>query len=140
MKPLNLQLFWYEKDQSLIDTKELTKLSAAQESEFNEWEKQRRKILSYELHQQTWVKVPNDGASSELQFNSNGGVTEIELFGDKSLSGAWKVVDGVLFISMINNDATIEYQVVANRAKNIHSGIQFINGAICSYSKFIITK
>lgn len=140
MKPLNLQLFWYEKDQSLIDTKELTKLSSAQESEFNEWEKQRRKILSYELHQQTWVKVSNDGVSSELLFSSNGTVIETELFGDKSLSGAWKVVDGVLFISMVNNHATIEYQVVANRVKNIHSGIQFINEIICSYSKFILTK
>ncbi|MCE4936934.1 hypothetical protein [Aliivibrio fischeri] len=140
MKPLNLQLFWYEKELSLIDTKELTILSATQESEFNEWKKQRRKILSYELHQQTWVKVSNDGASSELLFSSNGTVIETELFGSKSLSGSWKVVDGVLFINMVSDDLTIEYQVVANRTNNIHAGIQFINGAICTYNKFIITK
>lgn len=140
MKPLNLQLFFYEKDQNLINIKELTKLSAAQESEFNEWKKQRRKILSYELHQQMWVKVTNDGTSSELLFSSNGTVTEVELFGDKSLAGTWKVVDGVLFINMMNDDTGIEYQVVANRSNNIHAGVQFINGTISSYSKFIITK
>ena len=140
MKSLYLQLFMYEKAKSLIDTKNLKILSPTQETEVNEWIKQRRKILSYELHQQTWVKVTHDNTSSELIFSSNGTLVEMDLFGDKSLLGTWKVVDGVLFINMTHNEMTVEYEVVANRMHNIHAGIQFINGTISSYSKFIITK
>lgn len=140
MKLLHLQLFWYEKHHTLLEMEDLPTLTASQEQELIEWVKKHRKILSYEVHQQTWVKVNIDGFASQIRLNPNGTLLEKDLFSDKSLQGLWKVVDGFLFIKVISGEFVVEYQIVGSSTDNIHSGIEYINGQVSTYSKFVVTK
>ncbi len=140
MKLLHLQLFWYEKYHALLDMEDLPTLSPSQAQELKHWLKKRRKILAYEVHHQPWVKVNVDGSSSSLLLLPNGALTEQDLFSDKTLRGLWKVVDGFLFIKVISGEFIIEYQVVGCAEQNIHCGIEYINGQLSSYSKFIQTQ
>ncbi len=140
MKLLHLQLFWYEKHHTLLEMEDLPSLTPAQEQELKEWVKQRRKILSYEVHQQTWVKVNVDGFASQIRLNPNGTLSEKDLFSDKSLQGLWKVMEGFLFIKVISGEFIVEYQIVGSNLENIHCGIEYINGKVSTYSKFIVTK
>ncbi|WP_064609467.1 hypothetical protein [Photobacterium sp. J15] len=137
MKLLHLQLFWYEKHQTLLEMEDLPVLTSAQEQELKEWSKKRRKLLSYEVHQQPWVKVNSDGFSSTLLLKPNGTLTEKDLFSEKALNGLWKVIDGFLFIKVISGEFIVEYQIVGNTENNIHSGFEYINGKVSSYSKFM---
>ncbi|WP_050925292.1 hypothetical protein, partial [Vibrio harveyi] len=100
MKLLHLQLFWYEKHHTLLEMEDLPILTPAQEQELREWAKTRRKILSYEVHQQPWVKVNVDGFSSILELKPNGTLVEKDLFSERGLQGLWKVSDGFLFIKV----------------------------------------
>lgn len=140
MKLLHLQLFWYEKHHTLLEMEDLPVLTPTQEQELKEWVKCRRKILSYEAHQQPWVKVNVDGFSSTLHLKPNGTLVEQDLFSEKKLQGLWKVNDGFLFIKVISGEFIIEYQIVGNTQQNIHCGIEYINGRLSTYSKFIQTK
>ncbi|MEI8631331.1 hypothetical protein P4S72_02820 [Vibrio sp. PP-XX7] len=139
MKLLHLQLFWYEQHHTLLEMEALPDLSLTQEQQLKEWLKQRRKILTYEVHQHPWVKVNIDGFSSMLSLNPNGTLTEQDLFGKRSLHGLWKVSDGFLFIKVISGEFIVEYQIVGHAENNIHAGIEYINGQISTYSKFIQT-
>ncbi|CAH8222823.1 hypothetical protein VAE130_600291 [Vibrio aestuarianus] len=58
----------------------------------------------------------------------------------KKLQGLWKVNDGFLFIKVISGEFIVEYQIVGNTQQNIHCGIEYINGRLSTYSKFIQTK
>ena len=136
MKLLHLQLFWYEKHHTLLEMEDLPILTPAQEQELREWAKTRRKILSYEVHQQPWVKVNVDGFSSILELKPNGTLVEKDLFSERGLQGLWKVSDGFLFIKVISGEFIVEYQIVGNTENNVHSGIEYINGKISTYSKF----
>ncbi|MDW6003223.1 hypothetical protein [Vibrio mangrovi] len=140
MKLLHLQLFWYEKHHTLLEMEDLPELSPTQGQALQNWLKKRRKILSYEVHHQPWVKVNIDGFSSTLFLQPNGTLTEQDLFSDKALQGLWKVVDGFLFIKVISGEFIIEYQIVGCADNNIHCGIEYINGQVSSYSKFIQTR
>lgn len=137
MKLLHLQLYWYEKHHTLLELEDLPLLTPQQESGLRLWLNQRRKLLSYEVHQQQWVKVNIDGFSSILILKPNGDLTEQDLFSDKTLHGVWKVVDGFLFIKVVSGEFIVEYQIVANRESNIHCGIEYINGKVSTYSKFM---
>jgi hypothetical protein len=137
MKLLHLQLYWYEKHHTLLEMEDLPQLSAAQLSDLKSWLAQRRKILSYEVHPQAWVKVNVDGFSSTLVLKPNGQLVERDLFSDKEINGLWKVVDGFLFIKVISGEFIVEYQIVGSSNNNIHCGIEYINGRISTYSKFM---
>jgi hypothetical protein len=137
MKLLHLQLFWYEKYHTLLELEDLPHLTSQQEAELKTWLHQRRKLLSYEVHQQQWVKVNVDGFSSILVLKPNGDLTEQDLFSDKQLHGLWKVSEGFLFIKVVSQEFVVEYQIVANRNSNIHCGIEYINGKVSTYSKFM---
>ena len=136
MKLLHLQLFWYEKHHTLLEMEDLPILTPAQEQGLRKWAKTRRKILSYEVHQQPWVKVNVDGFSSLLELKPNGTLVEKDLFSERGLQGLWKVSDGFLFIKVISGEFIVEYQIVGNTENNVHSGIEYINGKISTYSKF----
>ncbi|SHO59022.1 hypothetical protein [Vibrio quintilis] len=140
MKLLHLQLFWYEYHHTLLEMEDLPVLSPAQMKIFQEWMKTRRKILKYEVHQQAWVKTNIDGASSVLNFSPDGTLTEKDLFGAQILHGLWKVVDGFLFVKVVSGEFIVEYQIVGQTENNIHGGIEYINGQVTTYSKFIQTK
>ncbi|WP_059122630.1 hypothetical protein [Vibrio sp. MEBiC08052] len=140
MKLIHLQLFWYEKYHTLLDMEDLPTLSPTQAQELKHWLRQRRKILAYEVHHQPWVKVNVEGASSSLCLLPNGTLTEQDLFSDKALHGLWKVVNGFLFMKVVSGEFIIEYQVVGCAEQNIHCGIEYINGQLSSYSKFIQTQ
>ncbi|WP_047688781.1 hypothetical protein [Vibrio sp. ZOR0018] len=140
MKLLHLQLFWYEKHHTLLEMEVLPTLTPTQEQALAEWVKCRRKILSFEAHQHTWVKVNVDGFSSALHLKPNGTLVERDLFGEKTLQGLWKVIDGFLFIKVISGEFIVEYQIVGNNEQSIHCGIEYINGRVSTYSKFIQTK
>lgn len=140
MKLLHLQLFWYEKHHTLLEMEALPTLTLTQEQALAEWVKCRRKILSFEAHQHTWVKVNVDGFSSALHLKPNGTLVERDLFGEKTLQGLWKVIDGFLFIKVISGEFIVEYQIVGNNEQSIHCGIEYINGRVSTYSKFIQTK
>ncbi|OXX54395.1 hypothetical protein B9J80_07395 [Vibrio sp. V12_P9A6T4] len=140
MKLLHLQLFWYEKHHTLLEMEALPTLTPIQEQALAEWVKCRRKILSFEAHQHTWVKVNVDGFSSALHLKPNGTLVERDLFGEKTLQGLWKVIDGFLFIKVISGEFIVEYQIVGNNEQSIHCGIEYINGRVSTYSKFIQTK
>lgn len=140
MKLLHLQLFWYEKHHTLLEMEALPTLPPTQEQALAEWVKCRRKILSFEAHQHTWVKVNVDGFSSALHLKPNGTLVERDLFGEKTLQGLWKVIDGFLFIKVISGEFIVEYQIVGNNEQSIHCGIEYINGRVSTYSKFIQTK
>ncbi|NVJ55629.1 MAG: hypothetical protein HWE19_04650 [Vibrionaceae bacterium] len=137
MKLLHLQLFWYEKHHTLLEMENLPPLTPAQEQELREWAKTRRKILSYEVHQQPWVKVNVDGFSSILELKPNGTLVEKDLFSERGLQGLWKVNDGFLFVKVISGEFIVEYQIVGSTETNIHSGIEYINGKVSTYSKFV---
>jgi len=136
MKLLHLQLFWYEKHSTLLEMEDLPVLTPAQEKELRDWAKKRRKILSYEVHHQPWLKVNIDGFSSMLLFKPNGQLAEKDLFSEKSLQGLWKVVDGFLFVKVISGEFIVEYHIVGNVENNVHCGIEYINGRMSTYSKF----
>lgn len=136
MKRLHLQLFWYERYQALLEMEDLPILTDSQLSELNVWMKKRRKILNYEVYQQPWIKVNEDGFSSIMELHPGGKLVEKDLFSDRVNNGIWKVVDGFLFIKVINNEFIVEYQIVGNNTNNLHAGIEYINGHICTYSKF----
>ncbi|MGC9421892.1 hypothetical protein [Vibrio sp.] len=140
MKLLHLQLFWYEKHHTLLEMEALPTLTPTQEQALIEWVKCRRKILSFEAHQHTWVKVNMDGFSSALHLKSNGTLVEQDLFGEKTLQGLWKVIDGLLFIKVISGEFIVEYQIVGHNEHSIHCGIEYINGRVSTYSKFIQTR
>ncbi|MCE0494508.1 hypothetical protein [Vibrio salinus] len=140
MKLLHLQLFWYEKHHTLLEMEDLPQLTPNQQAELKQWIATRRKILSFEVHQQSWVKVNIDGHSSLLVLNPTGQLSEQDLFSDKKLSGIWKVVDGFLFIKIISGEFIVEYQIVGNERDNIHCGIEYINGKVSTYSKFMQLK
>jgi hypothetical protein len=116
---------------------DLPVLSATQESDLKVWVGRRRKILAYEVHAQPWVKVNVDGFSSMLTLNPNGQLIERDLFSDKELHGLWKVVDGFLFIKVISGEFIVEYQIVGCVERNVHCGIESINGRVSTYSKFM---
>lgn len=137
MKLLHLQLFWYEKHHILLEMEDLPTLTPYQETELKQWCAGRRKILNYEVHPQSWVKVNVDGYSSTLNLKSNGQLMEQDLFSDKKLTGLWKVIDGFLFIKVISGEVIMEYQIVGNAVDNIHCGIEYINGKVSTYSKFM---
>lgn len=139
MKLLHLQLFWYEKHHTLLEMEALPTLTPSQEQALAEWVKCRRKILSFEAHQHTWVKVNVDGFSSALHLKPNGTLVERDLFGEKTLQGLWKIIDGFLFIKVISGEFIVEYQIVGNNEHSIHCGIEYINGQVSTYSKFIQT-
>lgn len=139
MKLLHLQLFWYENHHTLLEMEALPTLTSSQEQALAEWVKCRRKILSFEAHQHTWVKVNVDGFSSALHLKPNGTLVERDLFGEKTLQGLWKVIDGFLFIKVISGEFIVEYQIVGNNEHSIHCGIEYINGRVSTYSKFIQT-
>lgn len=136
MKLLHLQLFWYEKHHTLLEMENLPVLTSAQEKELQDWAKTRRKILSYEVHQQPWVKISVDGFSSILELKANGKLVEKDLFSERCLQGLWKVSDGFLFIKVISGEFIVEYQIVGHTENNVHSGVEYINGKISTYSKF----
>ncbi|MFV0576449.1 MAG: hypothetical protein ACK5NC_13690 [Vibrio sp.] len=136
MKLLHLQLFWYEKYHALLEMEDLPILSPTQEQELKEWIKTRRKILTFEVHQQPWVKVNIDGFSSILELKPNGKLTEKDLFSNRELQGLWKVTDGFLFIKIISGEFIVEYQIVGQLKNNLHCGIEYINGKVSTYSKF----
>lgn len=140
MKLLHLQLFWYEKHHTLLEMEALPGLTPAQAQELKEWVKHRRKILSFEAHQRPWIKVNVDGFASELHLNPNGSLIERDLFSEKVLQGLWKVENGFLFIKVISGEFIVEYQIVGSREHSIHSGIEYINGRVSTYSKFIQTR
>lgn len=137
MKLLHLQLFWYEKHHTLLEMEDLPLLTQRQESELKEWLHKRRKLLSYEIHAQPWVKVNIDGFSSALQLSPSGKVVEQDLFSANHISGVWKMMDGFLFIKVISREFIVEYHVVGNAETNIHCGIEYINGRVSTYSKFM---
>ncbi len=137
MKLLHLQLFWYETHHILLEMENLPVLTPAQQKTFAEWAKTRRKILSYEVHQQPWVKVKADGFSSILELKPNGSLIEKDLFSENHLQGLWKVSDGFLFIKVISGEFIVEYQIVGSTKHNLHSGIEYINGKVSAYSKFV---
>jgi hypothetical protein len=140
MKLLHLQLFWYEQHHTLLEMEDLPTLTPAQAQALRAWSQQRRKILSYEVHQHPWVKVNIDGFSSMLHLQPNGTLSETDLFSEKKLQGLWKVTNGFLFIKVISGEFIIEYQIVGNAVHNIHCGIEYINGKVSTYSKFIQAK
>ncbi|MGD8171810.1 hypothetical protein ACQEXU_09140 [Vibrio sp. TRT 21S02] len=137
MKLLHLQLFWFEKHHTLLEMEDLPTLTPTQEKELKEWVSKRRKILSYEVHPQPWVKVNIDGFSSQIQLKPNGTLTEVDLFGEKKLKGLWKINEGFLFIKVISGEFIVEYQIVGNADNNVHCGMEYINGRLSTYSKFM---
>ncbi|MGD8110407.1 hypothetical protein [Vibrio sp. NTOU-M3] len=137
MKLLHLQLFWFEKHHTLLEMEDLPTLTPTQEKELKEWVSKRRKILSYEVHPQPWVKVNIDGFSSQIQLKPNGTLTEVDLFGEKKLQGLWKINEGFLFIKVISGEFIVEYQIVGNADNNVHCGMEYINGRLSTYSKFM---
>lgn len=137
MKLLHLQLFWYEKYNMLLEMEDLPTLSPQQEKELKEWGKTRRKILSYEAHQHSWIKVSTEGCSSILELLPSGKVSEKDLFGQQRVRGFWKLANGLLFIKIVSGEFIIEYHIIGHKQTNIHSGIEYINGRVSSFSKFV---
>ncbi len=72
MKLLHLQLFWHQTQNTLLEMEDLPVLTEQQQRDFKLWMKKRRKILSFEVHQQSWVKVNQDGFSSLIELRPNG--------------------------------------------------------------------
>ncbi len=140
MKLLHLQLFWFEKHHILLELEDLPELTNSQQAELKQWIKSRRKLLSFEVHQQVWVKVNSDGFSSELIINPNGTLIEKDLFSEKKLNGLWKVIDGLLFLKIVSGEFIVEYQVVGHNIDNIHSGIEYINGKVSAHSRFVQSR
>ncbi|MCY9870114.1 hypothetical protein [Vibrio barjaei] len=140
MKLLHLQLFWHQTQNTLLEMEDLPVLTEQQQQDFKLWMKKRRKILSFEVHQQSWVKVNQDGFSSLIELRPNGSLVERDMFGGRSLSGLWKVIDGLLFIKVISGEFIVEYQIAGSSEQNIHDGVEYINGKVSTYSKFVQVK
>ncbi|WP_305419289.1 hypothetical protein [Photobacterium leiognathi] len=140
MKRIHLQLFLYEMTHTLIELEDLPSLSSRQATEFHEWYKTKRKLLNFEVHSQLWVKVNVDGFSTQLQLQPNGKLVEEDLFTKKGIKGLWHVSDGFLFMKIISGEVIVEYQVIGSNINNIHSGLEYINGILSGYSKFIQIK
>ncbi|MEC6798041.1 hypothetical protein CTM76_16815 [Photobacterium phosphoreum] len=140
MKRIHLQLFFYETTQTLLELEDLPHLTTNQTIECQQWYKTKRKILNFEVHSQSWVKVTLDGFSSQLELQPNGKLIEKDLFTEQSVKGLWHVSDGFLFIKIISGEVIVEYQIIGSNLNNIHSGFEYINGILSSYSKFIQIK
>lgn len=140
MTLLHKQLFWVESQHVLLTLDSLPNFTHRQQNELATWCKNRRKILNYEVALQPWIKVNIDGESTEVTLLPNGKASEKNLFGNQTIDGAWKIVDGFLFIAFHLNNRTVEYRVIGHRENNVHSGAEYINGQPSSYIKMIQTK
>ncbi|MFA0441238.1 hypothetical protein BCU70_00695 [Vibrio sp. 10N.286.49.C2] len=140
MNSLYFQLFWREKHGVMLEVNGVPDLPKRLEDEFTQWINNRKKIMSFEVNLQSWVKVDEDGSSTHIELKPNGTLTEKDLFSEKSLVGQWKVVDGVLLMRVADNATVVEYQVVGNRSHNIHCGVVHIDGVVNNYCKFVQVK
>ena len=140
MTLLHEQLFWAETQHQLLELESLPELTQRQRDELSAWCKKRRKILNYEVALQPWIKVNIDGETTEVNMFPSGKAVEKNLFGTQELVGAWKIIDGILFVAFQIGQRVVEYRVVGQRENNIHCGSEYVNGQPSSYIKFIQTK
>jgi len=140
MTLLHQQLFWVESQHTLLELDDLPELSPRQESDYSAWCKKRRKILNYEVSAQHWVRVNIEGEATELHLYPNGKAEEKNLFGTQYAEGAWKIVDGCLFIAFQIGERIVEYRIIGLKESNIHSGAEYVNGKPSSYIKIVQTK
>lgn len=140
MTLLHLQLFWGESQQTFLGLDELPQLSERQKSELQQWCNTRRKILKHEAHSQPWVKVADNGNSTEIILSPNGSATAQELFQSDAATGNWNIQDGVLFIQLRGEAHLYEYRVIGNARSNIHSAAEYIDGKPHSMVRLIQVK
>lgn len=140
MTLLHLQLFWSERQQTFLGLDELPELSERQKAELQEWCNSRRKLLRHEAHSQPWVKVADDGNSTEIILSPNGSAKALGIFHSEAASGQWNIQDGVLFVQLQGKENLYEYRVIGNARSNIHSAAEYINGRPHSLVKLIQVK
>lgn len=140
MKAIHLQLFWFERHQTLLDFDELPELTPAQVDLLKAWAKNKRKILKFEVHQQPWIKIGYDGNATQIICKPTGEVFEENLFGQQVNQGAWKVENGLLIITIQDGEYRMDYRIVGSKDNSVHVGSEYLNNRPSGYVKFVQTK
>ena len=118
MTLLHQQLYYYESEHKLCSLAFLPHFSVEQQKAFKLWYAHRRKILNYEVHQQTWIKVDIEGQAKKIRLLPNGKAQQMTLFAGGMLEGAWNVQEGVcclLHFRMLNRSLNIALLVIKKR-------------------------
>jgi hypothetical protein len=91
-----------------------------------DWKRSKRAFNTDEILQGQWIKVGDHGHSFVAQLHPDGTLTETSLFNRQaSWNGSWRLVGSVLRLT-VNN---YELDIFACKDGNVHSGIEYENGA-----------
>ncbi len=90
---------------------------------FSAWIRTKRSFTKEEIITGTWVKIGDQGYSFFVTCNTDGTVSEQNLFDEQSMvSGTWELAEtGVLITHILHYKLVI----LANKTGLLHSGVEF---------------
>lgn len=136
-----LQLYLREsKSAALLDFDALPDVSDIDKTLWFQWIAGKRAFTEQDVIGQIWLKAYPFGDTCEIHFHPDGTLEESGLFRRNKAKGKWALVQGLLCIEIIKNDSVFKSNVVANYYSNIHSSIEYKDGALYSYQKLMPIK
>ncbi|WP_325895115.1 hypothetical protein [Grimontia sp. NTOU-MAR1] len=131
-----LQLFLRESGTAaMLNIEQLPDVSDVDAIALFDWMSSKRSFSASEVKGHRWIKTCSAGYVTELLLNEDGTLEEFTLFNRLLTKGWWKLEQGVLDLEIVKNDNTYRSRVIANKSVNIHSAIEYKNGALHSYLK-----
>ncbi|KXF82375.1 hypothetical protein [Enterovibrio coralii] len=131
-----LQLFMREsKTAAMLTLDKLPDVSDVDAIALFDWMASKRSFSASELKGHRYIKTCSAGYITELCLNDDGTLDEYTLFNRLPTVGTWKLEQGILELEIRKGDNTYHSRVIANKAVNIHSAIEYKNGELHSYLK-----
>lgn len=136
-----LQLFYRESERvRLLDLNQLPAPDNKEQDELQVWLSGKRDFSLSELTQQHWIKTCTAGYTTELLLHPNGSLEEFTLFRRQKTTGEWRLVNGMLELTIYKDENRYTSTVVANQDSSIHSAIEYKNDQLHAYLKLAQTR
>lgn len=116
------------------------RISILESEEYNAWNDSKRDFAEEEFSDQTWIKTCPHGHITELEFCSDNTIRETTVFDRAKTTGHWKLINGVIRVTIYTEKHEYELDVIANRESSIHSAIEFESGYLHTYLKIFQLK
>nr|WP_244556729.1 hypothetical protein [Enterovibrio nigricans] len=100
-----------------------------------DWMASKRSFSGSELKGHRYIKSCSAGYVTELCLHENGTLEEYTLFNRLPTKGTWKLEQGILDLEIMKGGNTYNSRVIANKAVNIHSAIEYKNTDLHAYVK-----
>ncbi|MGF1692690.1 hypothetical protein [Photobacterium kagoshimensis] len=131
-----LQLFYRESERvRLLDIDQLPAMNNHEMADFHLWLENKRDFSIADTECRYWIKTCSAGHVTELQFFPDGTLDEFTLFRREHAKGIWHLEDGVIHVELNTAHNNYRYSIYANRLANIHSAVEYKNGALHAYLK-----